>query len=68
MKKNISLKLRHWDVPSVEDWVFLTRLLKYITSGLVKDGEDPVTLMQFRYAQNIIEVELEFMDSEQKDL
>jgi len=68
MKKSISLKSHHLDVPSAEDWDFLGRLLKSITLGLDKDGVGPVTLMQFRYAQNTIEVELEFMDLEQKDL
>jgi len=43
MKKSISLKSHHLDVPSAEDWDFLGRLLKSITLGLDKDGVGPVT-------------------------
>jgi hypothetical protein len=47
---------------SAEDWALLELLLKSITSEQDKDGEGPVTFIQFLYAPNTTEVKLVFMD------
>ena len=67
MKKITYVKSRNSDALSAEDWVTLERLLRSIISEQDKDGEDPVTFMQFHYAPNTIEVRLVFMDWEAKD-
>ena len=67
MKKITYIKSHPSGALSVEDWATLEHLLKSTISGLVKAGEDPITFIQFRSAPSITEVELAFMDSEQKD-
>lgn len=62
MKRITYIKWHQSGALSVEDWVTLERLLKSITSDLVKDGVDPVTFIRFRYAPNTTEVVLEFTD------
>lgn len=67
MRKITYIKSHPSGVLSAEDWATLERLLKFTTLELAKDGEDPITFIQFRSVSSITEVTLEFMDSEPND-
>lgn len=62
MRKIIYEKSQNSGALCAEDWVILERLLRSITSDLIKDGVEPVTFIHFRYAPSITEVTLEFTD------
>jgi hypothetical protein len=60
MRKITYVKSQNSGALCADDWATLERLLKFTISEQGKDGGDQAIFIQFRYAPNIIEVELAY--------